>query len=158
MQNYKLRIIAVAAHLVFPAKMTIFVVLKKLKMNFLKDTKLYSIFTGTCPVCHQGKMYVEPNPFKISKLMEMNENCSNCGKKYKIEPSFFFGAMYVSYGLGVAVAVATFIIAYFFIGLNRHLTFFAIILILVVLFPPIVRLSRNIWINLFIDFDKKNVD
>jgi uncharacterized protein (DUF983 family) len=134
--------------------MLIFVVLKKRIMQFLKGTKLYSIFTSKCPVCHKGDMYLENNPYKISKLMEMHDYCSHCGKKFKIEPSFFFGAMYVSYGVGVAIAVAAFIISYFFIGLDRNYSFLAIILTLAVLFPLIVRISRNIWINFFVDFDE----
>ncbi len=132
-----------------------FAALKKLIMKLIKGTKIYSIITGTCPVCHKGDMYLENNPYKISKIMKMHDHCSNCGKKFKIEPSFFFGAMYVSYGVGIAIAVAAFIIAYFFIGLDRNYSFLVIILSLVVLFPYIVRISRNIWINLFIDYDKK---
>ncbi|XOL40209.1 hypothetical protein KCTC32420_00577 [Aequorivita nionensis] len=134
--------------------MLIFVVLKKLVMQLLKGSKLYSIFTGTCPVCHEGEMYLENNPYKISKIMKMHDHCSHCGKKFKIEPSFFFGAMYVSYGVGVAIAVAAFIISYFFIGLDRNYTFLVIILTLIILFPPIVRVSRNIWINFFVKYDK----
>lgn len=124
-------------------------------MKFLKGTKLYSIFTGTCPVCHQGKMYVEKNPFKVSKIMEMHDHCSHCGKKFKIEPSFFFGAMYVSYAVGVAISIAAFIISYFMIGLNINSTFLIIILILGILYPYIVRISRNIWINLFLNYNEE---
>ena len=134
--------------------MLIFGVQKKRIMQFLKSSKLYSIFTGTCPVCHKGEMYLEKNPYKISKLMEMHENCSHCGKKFKIEPSFFFGAMYVSYGVGVAIAIAAFIISYFIFGIGRNYSFLAIILTLAILFPVIVRISRNIWINVFVDYDK----
>ncbi|HPE84033.1 MAG TPA: DUF983 domain-containing protein [Aequorivita sp.] len=123
-------------------------------MQLLKGSKLYSIFTGTCPVCHEGEMYLEKNPYKISKIMKMHDHCSHCGKKFKIEPSFFFGAMYVSYGVGVAIAVAAFIISYFFIGLDKNYTFLVIILTLIILFPPIVRVSRNIWINFFVKYDK----
>ena len=131
-----------------------FALLKKPMMQLLKGSKLYSIFTGTCPVCHEGEMYLEKNPYKISKIMKMHDHCSHCGKKFKIEPSFFFGAMYVSYGVGVAIAVAAFIISYFFIGLDKNYTFLVIILTLIILFPPIVRVSRNIWINFFVKYDK----
>ena len=124
-------------------------------MNFLKGTKLYSIFTGTCPVCHQGDLYVESNPYKFSETLKMHDKCSHCGVKFKIEPSFFYGAMYVSYAVGVAIAVAVFIIAFFFIGLDRDYTFLAIILTLVLLLPLILRISRNIWINFFFKYDEK---
>lgn len=87
--------------------------------------------------------------------MEMHDHCSNCGKKFKLEPSFFFGAMYVSYAVGVAIAIAAFIISYFVFDIGRNYSFLAIIITLAVLFPLIVRISRNIWINLFVDFDEK---
>ncbi|SDX23711.1 DUF983 domain-containing protein [Aequorivita viscosa] len=126
-------------------------------MQFLKGNKLYSILTGTCPVCHNGEMYLEKNPFNLKKNLKMHERCSHCGTKFKMEPSFFYGAMYVSYGVGVAIAVATFVIAFFLLGLDRHYTFFTIIIVLIVLFPIILRVSRNIWINLFMHYDK-NLD
>lgn len=120
----------------------------------LKGTKLYSVFTGKCPVCHQGKMYKESNPYKLNKIYKMHERCSVCNTKYKIEPSFFYGAMYISYGLGVAFAVAAFVTSYFFIGLEVVPSFISIIVILVALGPIIMRLARNIWINLFLSYDK----
>ncbi|SDG42865.1 DUF983 domain-containing protein [Psychroflexus sediminis] len=121
----------------------------------LKGTKLYSVFTGKCPVCHEGKMYKEPNPYKLSKIYDMHERCSVCNTKFKIEPSFFYGAMYISYGLGVALAVASFITSYFLIGLEVIPSFISIIVVLVLLGPIIMRLSRNIWINMFLSYDKE---
>ncbi len=135
-----------------------FALLKKPIMQFLKGSKLYSIFTGTCPVCHKGEMYVERNPYKLSKALKMHERCSHCNTKFKIEPSFFYGAMYVSYAVGVAIAVAAFIIAYFFIGLDRNYTFLAIIVTLVLMLPLILRVSRNIWINFFMKYDKNKAE
>lgn len=122
-------------------------------MKFLKGTKLYSIFTGTCPVCQQESMYLESNPYKLTRIFKMYERCSNCGVKYKIEPSFFYGAMYVSYAVGVAFAVAAFIISHLFLGLGLVASFFAIMGTLIVFGPVIMRLSRNIWINFFLHYD-----
>ena len=118
-----------------------------------KGTKIYSILTGSCPRCQEESMYQASNPYALSQIFKMHERCSHCALKYKIEPSFFYGAMYVSYGLGVALAVATFIISYFFIGLSRLESFFAITGTLIVLMPVILRLSRNIWINFFFHYD-----
>ncbi len=123
-------------------------------MSFLKGTKLYSIITGTCPVCHEESMYKETNPYKMHKLFEMHERCSHCGTKYKMEPSFFFGAMYVSYALGIAFSVAAFIITYFLFGGGLMVTFIAITTTLVIFLPLIIRLSRNIWINMFLHYKK----
>lgn len=85
----------------------------------------------------------------------MHERCSVCHTKYKIEPSFFYGAMYISYGIGVAFAVAAFITSYFFIGLEVVPSFISIIIVLVLLGPIIMRLARNIWINLFLSYDEE---
>ncbi len=122
-----------------------------------KGNKLYSILTGSCPKCHQESMYKDVNPYHLGNLFNMHEHCSHCGTKYKIEPSFFYGAMYVSYAVGIAFATAAFVIAYLFVGASLINTFIAIVATLVVFMPVIIRLSRNIWINFFIKYDKEAV-
>lgn len=124
---------------------------------FKKGNKLYSILTGVCPKCHSESMYINKNPYKFSETLKMHEHCSNCNTKYKIEPSFFYGAMYVSYAVGIAFAVAAFIISFVFFGAGRNTTFISIIATLIVFLPVILRLSRNIWINIFMKFDKSLV-
>ena len=122
-------------------------------MSSLKGTKIYSIFTGTCPVCQEESMYKEDNPYKISRLFDMHDRCSNCHTKYKIEPSFFFGAMYVSYGVGIAFALPAFLLAFFVLDLSLLNAFLVIVLTLFIFLPVIVRWSRNIWVNFFFSYD-----
>lgn len=126
-------------------------------MKFLKGTKLYSILTGACPVCQNENMYKYPNPYRMDKLFQMHERCSHCGTKYKIEPSFFFGAMYVSYAVGCGIAIITFLISFFLIELTALQSFFVILGLLFALYPWIVRVSRNIWINFFLHYDENAV-
>ncbi len=121
---------------------------------FTKGSKIYSVITGACPKCHEESMYVNNNPYAISETLKMHERCSNCDTKYKIEPSFFYGSMYVSYGVGIAFAIAAFVISYFFIGVDKFAAFMSIVGTLIVFLPIILRLSRNIWINLFMKYDK----
>ena len=120
-----------------------------------KGNKLYSILTGSCPRCHQESMYLDKNPYHMGKIFKMHDRCGHCDLKYKIEPSFFYGAMYVSYGVGIAFAVAAFVITYLFIGADLIETFIAIVITMIVFMPIIMRLSRNIWINFFISYDAK---
>ncbi|WP_343487950.1 DUF983 domain-containing protein [Allomuricauda sp. d1] len=122
-----------------------------------KGNKLYSILTGSCPRCHETSMYQQKNPYVISELFKMHETCANCGLKYKMEPSFFYGAMYVSYAVGVAFAVAAFIISFFFFGADLIEVFISIVATLVVFLPVIIRLSRNIWINFFVKYEPKKM-
>lgn len=119
-----------------------------------KGMKAYSILKGRCPKCHTASMYKDTNPYHLGSLFEMHNRCSQCNTKYKIEPSFFYGAMYVSYAVGIAFAAAAFVIAFLFIGTSLINTFIVIVATLVVFMPVIIRLSRNIWINFFIHYDK----
>ncbi|CAM3757658.1 hypothetical protein FSS13T_03100 [Flavobacterium saliperosum S13] len=119
-----------------------------------KGSKLNSILTGSCPKCQEESMYLDKNPYHLSKTIKMHDTCSHCGTRYKIEPSFFYGAMYVSYGVGIAFGVAAFIISHLFLGANLKVSFIAIIGTLIFFMPVIMRLSRNIWINIFVHYDK----
>lgn len=120
-----------------------------------KGSKLNSILTGSCPKCQKESMYSDKNPFHLTKVLKMNDHCSHCGLKYQIEPSFFYGAMYVSYGLNVAVGIAAFIVSFVFFGATIGESFIAIVITLIVLFPFVLRLSRNLYINMFVSYDPK---
>ncbi len=100
-------------------------------------------------------MYLDKNPLHFSKILKMHENCNHCGLKYQIEPSFFYGAMYVSYALNVALSVAVFVISFLFLSLSLKTTFISILAANIVLYPFVLRWSRNIYINFFVSFDEK---
>lgn len=119
-----------------------------------KGTKLYSILTGKCPKCHEESMYMTKNPYNLFNTLKINDHCSHCKTKYRLEPSFFYGSMYVSYGVGIAFAFAAFAISNLILDASINITFLSIIATLVVFAPIIMRVSRNIWINLFIHYDK----
>ncbi|WP_345143545.1 DUF983 domain-containing protein [Flavobacterium ginsengiterrae] len=120
-----------------------------------KGSKLNSILTGSCPKCQKESMYSDKNPLHLTNVLKMNENCSHCGFKYQIEPSFFYGAMYVSYALNVAVGIAAFIVSFVFFGASIEQSFIAIVITLILLFPFVLRLSRNLYINMFVSYDPK---
>lgn len=119
-----------------------------------KGSTLYSILTGTCPKCNEESMYEVKNPYKLTTLYKMHDTCSHCHTQYKIEPSFFYGAMYVSYGLTVAFGVAIFIILHVFLNQDILNSFIGIIVGILLLMPITARLARNIYINMFIRYDK----
>ena len=118
-----------------------------------KGSKLNSILTGSCPKCQNESMYLDKNMLHLTKILKMNENCSHCGLKYQIEPSFFYGAMYVSYGLNVAIGIAAFIITSVIFKMELKWAFISIIANMVILFPIVMRLSRSIYINMFVSYE-----
>jgi len=125
---------------------------------FKKGTKLYSILFNKCPKCHEGDFMVEKNIFKLHKAFKMHKNCSKCNFKYMMEPSFFYGAMYVNYGLTVGISIATFIISTLIFNLSLLESFIPIVLVLILTTPFTIRLSRIIWINLFVSYKANDND
>ena len=120
-----------------------------------KGSKLYSVLKNKCPQCQDGRFFKYGTTLHLKRNLEVYETCENCGLKYMIEPSFFYGAMYVSYALTVAMAVAVFIISYL-LGLDLVKSFVAIFIVLVVSTPLTMRISRLLYINMFVHFKKKN--
>ena len=120
-----------------------------------KGMKLYSILFGACPKCHQESMYAIKNPYVLPDTLTINDSCSHCKTKYRMEPSFFYGSMYVSYAVGIAFAVAAFVVSYLIFESSLTIAFIAIIFTLIGFMPIIMRLSRNIWINIFMNYDKE---
>ena len=121
-----------------------------------KGSKVNSILTGSCPRCQNESMYVKKNPYNLVTVLKMNETCGHCGLRYQLEPSFFYGAMYVSYGVNVAIGIAAFIISYVFLHLSLKVSFITIVISLVVLYPLVLRISRNIYINMFVSYDSNS--
>jgi uncharacterized protein (DUF983 family) len=122
---------------------------------FKKGTKLYSIANGKCPKCHEGDFFRYSFTFHPSKVTKLHDNCPNCNLKYMMEPSFFYGAMYVNYGITVAISIAVFVITKLFLDFDLLQSFLSVIVALVVLAPINLRLSRILWINMFVNYKEK---
>lgn len=118
-----------------------------------KGTKLYSIFNMKCPRCHEGEVFKNKNPYALADMFKLHEYCPHCGLKYEIEPAFFYGAMYVSYGYGVAIFVATYIIMQWLYTPTIWDIVFALGLIMLFGSPLILRVSRMTYINLFVKYN-----
>ncbi|AEH02336.1 DUF983 domain-containing protein [Lacinutrix sp. 5H-3-7-4] len=127
-------------------------------MKLLKGTKINSIFTGSCPVCQNESMYSVQNPYKVTSTLTMEEQCSHCNTKYQIEPSFFFGAMYVSYPVGLIFGGFSLFLSYIVLELSLLTSYIILVLFMLLCLPIILRLSRNIWINIFMKYDKSKAE
>ncbi|MDG1260115.1 MAG: DUF983 domain-containing protein [Flavobacteriales bacterium] len=127
-----------------------------------KDKKMYSILRFKCPKCHEGDLFEEKNAYKFKSLINMPSHCPKCQENYLREPGFYFGAAYVSYGLTIALFVAVYVALITFnalgwieYSLTTHPATLLITLftLLILLLPLIARLSRSIWINMFVKYD-----
>ena len=119
-----------------------------------KGSKLYSIFFLKCPRCHEGD-FLEASPYKLSKFNKVKERCPKCKLKYSIEPSFYYGSMYVSYGVSIVVVIAIYIFTILFgLDLKRRELFAAVVITLVIAMPWIGAVSKLKWANIFFKYEK----
>nr|WP_314840424.1 DUF983 domain-containing protein [uncultured Flavobacterium sp.] len=108
------------------------------------------ILNNDCPQCQKGKVFNEKNIFFNFGFPKMNEYCSHCHYKFEKEPGYFFGAMYVNYGLTVAQSIATYGIAQFFFQERFDLRIIPIIAFVIIALASFnIRLSRLLWIYMF---------
>ena len=93
----------------------------------------------------------------FSSMSETQDNCSNCNRKFSIEPGFYYGAMYVSYALGVA-HVVSFVVARWVLGFELEFWNFIILVggFLLAATPLYYALSKIIWANLFMNYKEEN--
>ncbi|MGB0879157.1 MAG: DUF983 domain-containing protein [Polaribacter sp.] len=125
---------------------------------FKKGTKLYSIVKGKCPRCQEGDFFSHEFTFHPKKITKIHTNCSKCNLKYMLEPSFFYGAMYINYGITVALSILTFLITKLIFDFSLLQSFATIFIVLILLAPLNLRLSRILWIHMFVQYDEKTVD
>jgi uncharacterized protein (DUF983 family) len=125
--------------------------------NPLIGTKLYSMLWMKCPRCHSHDLFETPT-YSFRNFFGMPDNCPKCGQKFSLEVGFYFGAMYVSYGVCVAYGVALFVaLTVLYPSFSLHFYMISLLITLIMLWPAIFRFSRAIWINFFVDYDKNAI-
>lgn len=118
-----------------------------------KGSKLFSILRFKCPHCHEGEFFMSRNPYDLSKAGDIHDTCPVCGRRYTPEPGFYYGAMYVSYALGVALFVGVYLLlALLAPDLPTWSVVTAVLVSLLLLTPLIYAGSKIIWGNLFFSY------
>jgi uncharacterized protein (DUF983 family) len=125
----------------------------------VKPNLILSILQNKCPRCRRGKMYKSNNVYNLRNLMKMHERCPICGQSLDMEPGFYYGTNMISYALAILFSVFTFFAWWIIIGFSlKDQRFFYWIgvnaILLVLLQPPLMRLSRSVWIAFFVPYSK----
>jgi hypothetical protein len=118
------------------------------------DNTLVSLLTLKCPRCHKGNMFTHANMYVWKTADVMPEKCSCCEQQFEPETGFYYGAMYLSYGLYVLLFVPMFMITVF-CSLPYFEFFISFVVLIVVLSPYIFRLSRACYLYMFVRYDKE---
>jgi ABC-type multidrug transport system permease subunit len=77
----------------------------------------------------------------------MNPSCGVCGLRFLRESGYFLGAMYISYGLGVATVLPVAVLLA--VVLQWHLAIVLVVMFVQTLIsmPLFFRLSRTAWLH-----------
>lgn len=131
-----------------------------------KPNIVLSILQNKCTRCRRGNIFKYSNPYNLRNFMKMNEHCPVCGQPFEMEPGFYYGTNMVSYTLAFLISVTSFVLWWIFIGFSLHddrffLWMAANAVLLVLLQPPLMRLSRTVWLAFFVpyspDWDKGDI-
>jgi len=130
---------------------------KKPKPNYW-----WSMLMMHCPRCRRGEMFKDHNPYKnlkLSHIFNMYDSCPVCHQKYFLEPGFWYGTGYVSYGLTVLISAISFMAWWFIIGIsvndNRVFLWVGFNAVLILgLQPWLMRFSRVMYLYFFINYNE----
>lgn len=126
---------------------------KKVSRGYMTST-----LTCRCPRCRDGKLFQHSVTINFKKNMMMNKECLVCGQASEIEVGFYYGTSYVSYAMTVGLSLISLGIWALTIGLsvndNRFFMWMAVNAVLLILLQPwLMRLSRSFWISWFVKYD-----
>ncbi|MCE7056600.1 DUF983 domain-containing protein [Algoriphagus sp. AGSA1] len=88
----------------------------------------------------------------------MNKNCSNCGQSFEPEPGYYFGAMFISYGINTALFIAAWVaLSVIYPDYSLKLLLALLGLTVLIFLPFIYRVSRSIWISIFVRYKDEDL-
>lgn len=116
-----------------------------------------SLFKEKCPKCRLGNIFSQKSIFPLSTCLKVEENCSACGQKIKVENNYGQGMNFVFI---IAVFTLTFIGYHIVAGITfrDNSVFYALgisVLLSLILQPWLMRLSRVLFLYLVIPFGGK---
>ncbi|WP_200976131.1 DUF983 domain-containing protein [Echinicola sp. 20G] len=105
-----------------------------------------AMLAAKCPKCHKGNLF-PVSLISFRKLSTVNHNCPHCGVVLEPEPDFYYGAMYVSYALSVALVINVMIILnYVFGDPDLWVYIVAVGVANVLLLPIMLRYSKVLYL------------
>jgi len=75
-----------------------------------------------------------------------------------MEQGFWYGAMYISYAFGVAIAIPISVLLSYFTDFKIFHITGVVFVSLVLTMPLMFRYSRSIWLHIFVRHDKKTLE
>ncbi|MEM1319635.1 MAG: DUF983 domain-containing protein [Bacteroidota bacterium] len=116
-------------------------------------TLFKSIMTYHCPRCRSSKLFKEP--FEFSDPLAMHEQCAVCGQRFEPEPGFYYGAMFISYGLSSILLLVPSLILVLGFSWEAEAAIGLVLFLAAISYFKILRLSRSVWIHINVRMRRK---
>lgn len=107
-----------------------------------------AVSSGKCPRCRKGDIFKTPI-WDLSGFWKMSSHCSHCNVSFEPEPGFYYGAMFVSYAINVALFVAIGVALYVIANPADWIYILCIIAGAVLFAPFSFRYSRILFLHAF---------
>ena len=103
-----------------------------------------AIFHQLCPRCRSGRI------FRKSVLLfpGMHERCLECGLKFEREPGYFLGAMYIGYGLALALIAIFSLLLWGLVNWPLQRIVLGGVVLFLPFAPVLTLMARVLWIYL----------
>ncbi len=116
-----------------------------------KISRFGSVVRLKCPKCRETDLFVNKNPYNFNEMAKMYKTCSVCGQHFEPETGFYYGAMYLSYAIGVFSSLILFSVFNFVLGISTTWAFVMVAVIWIGISPYLFRFSRSLWLNLYVN-------
>jgi len=84
----------------------------------------------------------------------MPERCAVCDQKTEPEPGFYYGAMFISYAITAFLFLGIAGVGIIFFGLSPNAAMGVVILVGIVLYLKVLRLSRSLWFHFVVKYEE----
>lgn len=113
----------------------------------MKKASLTNAMVGAkCPRCREGDIFPVP-VYSFRKLTFVNSTCPKCHAVLNPEPDFYYGAMYISYALSVALFITVMVVLNTFFNDPDIMVYIGSVVILnILLLPLMLRYSKVIYL------------
>jgi uncharacterized protein (DUF983 family) len=119
-------------------------------MTSTKTSTLGAICRQRCPRCRQGKIFLSSIFLGFPKMCQ---HCAVCGLKFQREEGYFLGAMYISFGLALAIIALIAALLWALTGWWITKDVIWALILFLPLAPSISLFARVLWIYLDQTFD-----
>ena len=121
---------------------------------FKRGSKLYAIRKSKCPKCHQGDLF-RSSLLSGKGIYNMYSGCNECDQDFEMEPGFYWGAMYIGYGLFSFYMLGTIALLFWWTNLSLNECFGLTLIGGIILIPYIARRARVQWIHIAVRYNKR---